>query len=53
MPERTFRCETCGFTAGRDWNAARVILAVAERGHTCVDDVRHVRPSSGLVVCAV
>ncbi|WP_245813879.1 RNA-guided endonuclease InsQ/TnpB family protein [Rhodococcus marinonascens] len=53
LSERTFRCTACGFTAGRDGNAARVILAVAERGHTSVDDVRHVRPSSGLVVCAV
>ncbi|SEK51384.1 RNA-guided endonuclease InsQ/TnpB family protein [Rhodococcus maanshanensis] len=38
--ERTFRCPGCGFTAGRDRNAARVILAVAERGHISVDDVR-------------
>lgn len=37
--ERTFRCEVCGYTDGRDRNAARVILAVAERGHTSVDDV--------------
>jgi len=36
---RTFRCATCGHTANRDHNAARVILAVAERGHTCVDDL--------------
>ncbi|WP_433603377.1 zinc ribbon domain-containing protein [Nocardia sp. CA-135953] len=33
--ERIFRCQACGFTARRDRNAARVILAVAERGpHT-------------------
>ncbi|MFD0363360.1 RNA-guided endonuclease InsQ/TnpB family protein [Nocardia sp. GCM10030253] len=38
--ERTFRCPDCGYTAGRDRNAARVILAVAERGHNSVDDVR-------------
>jgi len=36
---RTFQCATCGYTADRDRNAARVILAVAERGHTCVDDL--------------
>ncbi|MET9485521.1 transposase [Nocardia sp. NPDC006630] len=40
LGERTFRCHRCGFTADRDRNAARVILAVAERGHTRVDDVR-------------
>nr|WP_312037653.1 transposase [Rhodococcus sp. 4CII] len=40
LDERVFRCTTCGYTAGRDRNAAGVILAVAERGHTCVDDVR-------------
>ncbi|RVW01878.1 RNA-guided endonuclease InsQ/TnpB family protein [Rhodococcus xishaensis] len=53
LDERTFRCQTCGHTGGRDRNAARVILAVAERGHTSVDDVRHARPSPGSVVCAV
>jgi putative transposase len=39
LAERTFRCHDCGYTDGRDRNAARVILAVAERGHTRVDDV--------------
>ena len=43
---RTFSCWFCGFTAGRDVNAARVILAVAERGHTSVDGVRHLWPPS-------
>lgn len=38
---RIFRCQNCGFTASRDRNAARTILAVAERGHTSVEDVRH------------
>ncbi|WP_328405163.1 RNA-guided endonuclease InsQ/TnpB family protein [Nocardia sp. NBC_00403] len=38
--ERTFRCPDCGYTAGRDRNAARVILVVAERGHVSVEDVR-------------
>lgn len=44
LGERTFSCWSCGFTAGRDQNAARVILAVAERGHTSVDGVRHLWP---------
>jgi putative transposase len=38
LAERIFRCEYCGHTADRDRNAARVILAVAEQGHTSVDD---------------
>lgn len=46
LGERTFSCWSCGFTAGRDANAARVILAVAERGHTSVDGVRHLWPPS-------
>ena len=46
LAERTFRCDTCGHTEGRDRNAARVILAVAERGHTSVDGFRHLRPPS-------
>ncbi|WP_405139609.1 zinc ribbon domain-containing protein [Nocardia sp. NBC_01388] len=40
LGERTFRCHRCGFADDRDRNAARVILAVAERGHTRVEDVR-------------
>jgi putative transposase len=48
---RTFRCD-CGYTADRDRNAARVILAVAERGHTSVDAVRHSLPPLGLVAAA-
>jgi putative transposase len=46
LGERIFSCWACGFTADRDWNAARVILAVAERGHTNVDGVRHLWPPS-------
>lgn len=38
---RTFRCESCGHTAGRDRNAAGTILAMAERGRAGADDVRH------------
>jgi putative transposase len=41
LAERTFRCESCGHAADRDRNAARVILAMAERGHAGADDVRH------------
>jgi len=40
LAERFFWCQSCGFTEGRDRNAARVILVVAERGHTRVEDVR-------------
>ncbi|WP_258008608.1 transposase, partial [Rhodococcus sp. ENV425] len=39
LAERIFRCQGCGYIACRDRNAARVVLAVAERGHTGVDDV--------------
>jgi putative transposase len=46
LGQRTFTCSTCGLTADRDANAARVILAVAERGHTSVDGVRHQGPPS-------
>ncbi|MFF4875170.1 RNA-guided endonuclease InsQ/TnpB family protein [Micromonospora sp. NPDC000668] len=38
---RTFRCHDCGYTAGRDLNAARTILATVERDRAGVDDVRH------------
>ncbi|MHB8274952.1 MAG: RNA-guided endonuclease InsQ/TnpB family protein [Dermatophilaceae bacterium] len=48
-----FRCEACGFEAGRDWNAARTILATAERIRAGVDDVRHLLPPLGDVVDAV
>jgi putative transposase len=41
LAERIFRCRVCGYTDTRDRNAARTILAVAERGGTSVDDVRH------------
>ncbi|MHC6214097.1 RNA-guided endonuclease InsQ/TnpB family protein [Rhodococcus ruber] len=52
LEERIFRCWACGHTACRDRNAARVILAVAERGHTGVDDVSqadHLPPGGGAV----
>jgi hypothetical protein len=47
MADRTFRCEACGYTAGRDRNAARTILATVERDRAGADDVRHSCPPSG------
>ena len=45
---RTFRCDACSHTQDRDRNAARVILATAERGRAGADDVRHsLSPPSG------
>jgi putative transposase len=41
LAERTFQCLDCGYIADRDRNAARVILATAERGRAGADDVRH------------
>jgi putative transposase len=41
LAERTFQCRDCGYTADRDRNAARAILATAERGRAGADDVRH------------
>jgi putative transposase len=41
LGERTFRCDSCGHAAPRDLNAARVILAMAERGHAGADGVSH------------
>ncbi|MBB4962010.1 RNA-guided endonuclease InsQ/TnpB family protein [Micromonospora polyrhachis] len=38
---RTFECAACGYTADRDLNAARTILATAERHRASADDVRH------------
>ncbi|MEV6346504.1 transposase [Actinoplanes sp. NPDC051851] len=38
---RTFECAACGYTADRDLNAARSILATAERDRASADDVRH------------
>ena len=38
---RTFDCPQCGYTADRDVNAARTILATAERDRASADDVRH------------
>lgn len=45
LGQRVFHCDHCGNVEGRDRNAARVILAVAERGHAGADDVRHSVPS--------
>jgi putative transposase len=38
---RVFECAACGYTACRDLNAARTILATAERHRASADDVRH------------
>ena len=46
LAERTFRCEHCGYTADRDRNAARTILATVEPDRAGVDDVRHCLPPS-------
>ncbi|GGN34760.1 putative transposase [Actinoplanes campanulatus] len=42
---RVFECTVCGYTADRDLNAARTILATAERDRASADDVRHRIPS--------
>ena len=44
LDERTFVCTHCGLIADRDVNAARTILAAAERGRTSVESVRHQEP---------
>lgn len=41
LAERIFRCEYCGYAAGRDRNAARVILAAVDPDRAGADDVRH------------
>ncbi|WP_407952054.1 zinc ribbon domain-containing protein [Plantactinospora sonchi] len=43
---RTFRCDDCGYTACRDRNAARTILATVERDRAGAGDVRHAITSS-------
>lgn len=45
LAERTFVCMSCGLAEDRDTNAARTILATAERGRASADDVRHSVPS--------
>jgi putative transposase len=41
LAERVFRRAQCGYTADRDRNAARTILATVEPDRAGVDDVRH------------
>ncbi|MFY9932352.1 MAG: transposase [Streptosporangiaceae bacterium] len=41
LADRTFTRAACGYAADRDRNAARMILAMAERGHAGADDIRH------------
>jgi putative transposase len=50
LAERTFKCDVCGFTADRDLNAARVILAKGELLLAGADDVRLHTPSGEFVV---
>ncbi len=45
--ERVFVCESCGYTDGRDRNAAKVILAQAERTLARAQTVRHAALPSG------
>ncbi|MGH3779705.1 MAG: RNA-guided endonuclease InsQ/TnpB family protein [Pseudonocardiaceae bacterium] len=45
LAERTFQCRECGYTADRDRNAARTILAMVDRNHATADGVRHPVPS--------
>jgi putative transposase len=49
LDERTFACPACGLIEDRDRNAAKTILAVAERGHTSVEGVRHSEPPPKVV----
>ena len=44
LDDRVFVCTACGVIEDRDRNAARVILATAERGRTSVESVRHSEP---------
>jgi putative transposase len=53
LHERTFTCLSCGFTAGRDLNAARVILATAKHDRAGADDVRRTLAALGLVRCVL
>ncbi len=47
LSERVFVCEFCGLVEGRDRNAARVILAQAERTLASAETVRHAALPSG------
>jgi putative transposase len=47
LAERIFRCE-CGYSADRDRNAARVILASVDLDRAGADDVRHCQPPYGV-----
>lgn len=49
LDERVFPCLACGFSAGRDRNAAKVIVAMAGYNHADVDAVRHSGLPSGEV----
>lgn len=44
LGDRVFVCRACGVVEDRDRNAAKTILATAERGRTSVEGVRHSVP---------
>ncbi len=52
LSERVFVCTSCGYTAGRDRNAARVILSQAERTLASAETVRHAALPTGELLCA-
>lgn len=41
LGEDTFRCEQCGYVAGRDFNAAMNVLKEAGFDLSCAEDARH------------
>ncbi len=47
LTQRIFTCETCHYTADRDRNAAKVILAQAESRLANVETIRHATPPPG------
>ncbi len=47
LTQRIFTCESCHYTADRDRNAAKVILAQAESRLANVETIRHATPPSG------
>ncbi|MDQ1290082.1 MAG: putative transposase [Actinomycetota bacterium] len=47
LSQRIFRCESCGYTDGRDRNAARVILDAVGQYRADVETVRHSDLPSG------
>ncbi len=52
LSERIFVCASCGYTAGRDRNAARTILVQAQRSLASAETVRHAVLPTGELLCA-